>query len=285
MIEMENIEVFPGSKILVRGNVPSSSIVLIGSPGVGKTTFCKQFLFNGLVIDEPCIYVTTQELPEEIENSMKAFGFNIEPYKENKLFRIVDGCSWKTGVVSSSEYAIDGQQNYLTSIWIKVKKAQENLKNYRLVIDSVSEIIAMNNPKAVLNFLQILTTRIRSDNSKAIFTLASGAQDEQFMNVLRLTFDGILEMKIDESKQEISRLLRIFSLKGVKHHTAWTPFEITDKGLIVKRETELRCTLCSRLIDWEPIAKVIDGKECYFDTDECWKTYRKFKSVSGDNFE
>ena len=94
---MENIEVFPGSKILVRGNVPSSSIVLIGSPGVGKTTFCKQFLFNGLVIDEPCIYVTTQELPEEIENSMKAFGFNIEPYKENKLFRIVDGCSWKTG--------------------------------------------------------------------------------------------------------------------------------------------------------------------------------------------
>jgi KaiC/GvpD/RAD55 family RecA-like ATPase len=252
---MENIEIFPGSKSLVKGNVPSSSIVLIGPPGVGKTTFCKQFLFNGLLIDEPSIYVTTQESPEEIENSMRSFGFDIESYKMKKIFRVVDGCSWKLGGVSSSEYSIESQQNYLTSISIKIKKAKQDLKKFRLVMDSVSEITALSNPKSVLNFLQILTARIRSEGCKSIFTVASGAHNEQYMNLLRLIFDGILEMKIDESGKEITRLLRIFSLKGVKHHTNWTPFEITDKGIIVKREKELRCSLCSKLIDWEPITK------------------------------
>jgi len=77
---MENVEIFPGSKSLVKGTVPSSSIVLIGPPGVGKTTFCKQFLFNGLLMDEPSIYVTTQESPEEIENSQKALVKAVEGF-------------------------------------------------------------------------------------------------------------------------------------------------------------------------------------------------------------
>ena len=108
---------------MVNGVVPSSSLLLIGPTGVGKTIFCKQFLFSGMIIGEPCVYVTTQESPDEIEESMKIFGFNVELYKQKKLFRIVDGCSWKVGGKSSSEYSVDGQQNFLTSIAIKINKA------------------------------------------------------------------------------------------------------------------------------------------------------------------
>lgn len=282
---MKPVDIFPGSRSLVKGTVPSSSLLLIGPTGVGKTIFCKQFLYSGLIMGEPCIYVTTQESPEEIENSMKTFGFDVESYKDKKLFRVVDGCSWKLGGASSSEYSIDSQQNYLTAVSIKIKKARQDLKNIRLVLDSISELTALSSPESVLNFLQILTARIRLEGGKAICTVASGAHDEHFMNLSRLIFDGILEMKIDDSGKEIKRLLRIFSLKGVKHRTTWTPFEITDRGIIVKRETELRCVLCSKLIDWEPIIKVIDGKKYAFDTLECVNTYKKFKSIYGSNFE
>ena len=159
------------------------------------------------------------------------------------------------------------------------------MENIRLVIDSISELIALSDQKSVLRFLQILTARIRLDGGRAIFTVAFGAHDEHFMNLLRLIFDGVLEMKIDESANEITRLVRIFSLKGTKHKTNWTPFEISDKGIIVKRETEIRCALCSKSIDWEPITKVINGKEYHFDTEDCLNTYEKFKSIYGSNFE
>jgi KaiC/GvpD/RAD55 family RecA-like ATPase len=282
---MRNVDVFPGSNRLIHGLVPPSSLLLIGPSGVGKTIFCKHFFYNGLMLGEPCIYVTTSETPNEIETSMKAFGLDIEPYKEKETVCIVDGCSWKLGRSSSSVYAVDSQQNYLTALSIKIQKAQKNLKKVRLIFDSASELFALSNQDAVLNFLQVLTARIRLDGGKAIFTIASGAHDEHLMNLLRLIFDGILEMKMDDSGKELKRLLRIFSLKGAEHKTNWTPFEITGKGIVVKCEAELRCAMCSKVIDWEPIIKIIDGKKHSFDTIECVNTYKKFKSIYGSSFE
>jgi hypothetical protein len=92
-------------------------------------------------------------------------------------------------------------------------------------------------------------------------------------------------MKIDDSGTEIKRLLRIFSLKGIRHKTSWTPFKITDKGIKLLNETELRCALCSKLIDWDPIIKIIDGKKHHFDSQECVNTYKKYKSIYGSSFE
>jgi KaiC/GvpD/RAD55 family RecA-like ATPase len=278
-------EVFPGSKRLVKDKVPSSSILLIGPSGVGKTIFCKQFIYNGLISGETCVYVTASESPEELENSMRTFGFDVEPYKRNKMFRVIDCCSWRLGQQSSSVYAVSNQHDLLTDVSINVKKAIKDLQNIRFVFDSISEITPMCNPDAVITFLQTLAAKIRLQSGKAIFTVASGAHSSNFMNLLRTMFDGILEMKIDESGKEIKRLLRLFSLKGATHKTFWTPFEITSEGIVLKGETETRCTLCSKVIDWEPITKTIDGKKYPFDTLECFNTYKKFKSVYGNNFE
>ena len=99
---------------MVKGEIPSSALLLIGPTGVGKTIFCKHFLYSGLSIGEPFVYVTTNETPEEIVTSMKSFGLDINPYIQKNMVKIVDGCSWKLGRKSSSEYAVDAQQNYLT---------------------------------------------------------------------------------------------------------------------------------------------------------------------------
>jgi KaiC/GvpD/RAD55 family RecA-like ATPase len=124
---MKAFDVFPGSRRLVKGPFPSASLLLIGPAGVGKTIFCKQFLYNGLITGEPCLYVTTDESPTEIEGSMNSFGFDVEPYVEETVFRVVDCYSWRLGGESSSEYAVDSSHPYLTAVSINIDKARRGL--------------------------------------------------------------------------------------------------------------------------------------------------------------
>jgi KaiC/GvpD/RAD55 family RecA-like ATPase len=283
---MTQSDVFPGSSRLVEGAPPSSALLLIGQSGVGKTIFCKQFLYNGLVKDEPCIYVATDESPAEISRSMKRFGFNVQSQEEKGMFRIVDCYSWKLGGTSPSEYAVNNPGD-LAVVMGAIEKATRDLKNIRLVLDSITGLTSICNHNAIYisKFLQIAVAKIKTAGGSAIFTVAPEAHDQQFMSFLREAFDGTLEMKEDESGKEIKRLLRVFSLKGAKHKTSWSPFEITDHGIIVKSDVELRCMMCSRLIEWEPHVEVIGGKEYTFDSPSCAVTYRKLKSLYGEHFE
>ena len=41
---IKHSELFPGSKKLVEGGLPSQSLLLLGQSGIGKTIFCKQFI-------------------------------------------------------------------------------------------------------------------------------------------------------------------------------------------------------------------------------------------------
>ena len=92
-------------------------------------------------------------------------------------------------------------------------------------------------------------------------------------------------MKTDESGKDIKRLLRVFSLRGAKHKTNWIPFEITTKGIYLQHEKALRCDMCSRQIEWEPIEEIVEGKKYRFDSQECAKTYKKFKSLYNGYFK
>jgi hypothetical protein len=92
-------------------------------------------------------------------------------------------------------------------------------------------------------------------------------------------------MKFDQTGKEIKRLLRVFSLRGANHKTNWTPFDITDNGIKLKNEKGLRCDMCSKQIEWEPITEIVEGKEYHFDCQECAQTYKKFKSLYDGYFE
>ncbi len=287
---MTKVDVFPGSARLVEGQMPPSSLLLIGPSGIGKTIFSKQFLYNGLVHGEPGIYLSTDESPERIERSMKSFGFDIDKYKKTGAFRFVDCYSWKIGNKSSSKYCISNPAD-LATVSATIESARQGLERSRLVLDSITGLmtICSHNLTYFSKFLQIIAAKTRATNSSAIFLVSPEAHDQVFMSYLREIFDGTLEMKMENQKseagEEMKRLLRLFSLKGGRHKTNWTPFEITNSGIVVKSEKELRCVMCSRLIEWEPHKEIIEGKEYNFDSTECANNYKKLKSLYGESFE
>jgi len=283
---MKYPDVFPGSARLIEGALPPSSLLLIGPSGVGKTIFCKQFLYNGLADGETCLYVATSESPTAIEKSMKSFGFDTTSFKENDSFRIIDCYSWKVGGASSSKYVVTNPGD-LAALSMVIEKAMRGLNKIRLAFDSITGLTSVcdYNSTYFSKFLQVITAKIKDLNGNSIFVVAPEAHDPQFISYLRQVFDGTLEMKEDESGEEIRRLLRVFSLKGASHKTHWTPFEITDHGIVVKNEVELRCMMCSRIIDGEPHFETVGGNTYSFDSAECAGTYRKLKALYGESFE
>ena len=55
--------------------VPRESLILLsGSPGAGKSTFCHQAVLNSLAMDKPVIYVTTEHGPSEVIELMRERG-------------------------------------------------------------------------------------------------------------------------------------------------------------------------------------------------------------------
>jgi KaiC/GvpD/RAD55 family RecA-like ATPase len=282
---VEASEYFPGSKELLEGSMPSASLILIGPSGIGKTVFCKQFLFNGLIIGDPCVYVTSDESPEEIIESAKKFGFDIEPYLNNGKFRIVDCYSWKIGSKSTSKYTVENPANL--EIFSKVlDDALKGLKNIRLVFDSITGFAPVynTNVNTFPKFLQSLVARLKKIGGKAIFAVAPETFDPKFVSFLREAFDGTLEMKKDELGRKEKRLLRVFSLRDAKHKTFWVPFEKTENKIIVKNEIEHRCAMCSKIIK-KPYIQLIKGNKYSFDSPECARTYKKFKHLYGKHFD
>jgi KaiC/GvpD/RAD55 family RecA-like ATPase len=287
---MKQLEMFPGSRRLVEGEIPPASLFLMGPSGIGKTIFAKQFIYNGLVSGEPGIYLSTDESPKRIQESMKKIGMNVDAYIENENLRIIDCYSWKIGGKSCSKYCVNNPDN-LATVSIAIDKARRNLKRTRLVLDSITGLMSFcdHNLKFFSKFLQVIVAQTRDTESNALFLASSEAHDRIFTSYMREIFDGTLEMKMEtktsEAGEEIKRLMRLFSLKGAKHKTQWVVFEITNNGIIMKSEKEFRCVMCSRRIDWDPILEIIGGKQYSFDSTECATTYKKLKALYGESFE
>ena len=55
--------------------VPGKSLILLaGSPGAGKSTFCSQVVLNAWVIETPVIFVATEQSPVKIAALLKEKG-------------------------------------------------------------------------------------------------------------------------------------------------------------------------------------------------------------------
>src|SRR4030042_1700827 len=74
----------PGLDGLIGGGfLKGHNIVLTGPAGAGKTIMCCQYLWEGLQNGEKCMYITFEELPEEIRSDALAFGWDFGKYEKS----------------------------------------------------------------------------------------------------------------------------------------------------------------------------------------------------------
>ncbi|MCM3443380.1 ATPase domain-containing protein [Metabacillus halosaccharovorans] len=80
-----------GLDFILNGGIPAGSSLLIdGAPGTGKTILGMQFLYNGAIENnEPGIYITFEQFPEQIYKDMLAFGWDIKALENENKLRVI----------------------------------------------------------------------------------------------------------------------------------------------------------------------------------------------------
>lgn len=224
----------PGMDEILHGGVPERNVVLLsGGPGTGKTIFSQQFLWNGLQMGEPGIYVALEEHPVQVRQNMAQFGWDVRPYEEQGMFAMVD--AFTAGIGKSKEY-----EKYivhdLTDIreFIDVlRQAIKDINAKRAVVDSVTTLY-INKPAMARSIILQLKRVLAGTGCTSIFVSQISVGERGFGGPgVEHGVDGIIRLDLDEIDGELKRSLIVWKMRGTSHSMRRHPFEITDKGITV----------------------------------------------------
>src|SRR5216110_2855745 len=113
-------------EMLRGGFMDKDAVMIAGSAGTGKTTLALEYLVNGATkFGEPGIYLTFEQMPDQIYRDAKNFGWDLRKMEEENKFRLI---------CTSPDLLLESQGENLLDEVIK------ELHPRRIVIDSLSHL-------------------------------------------------------------------------------------------------------------------------------------------------
>jgi KaiC/GvpD/RAD55 family RecA-like ATPase len=266
-------EVFPGSSLLIYGELPRGIYLLMGHSGAGKTVFCETFIARGLSNQETGIYLSTDVDCSEIQAAIQKIMEDKDRMKGD--LRLIDAYSWRFRGATGNEPFVTVNPANLTGVMITCQKICQDVSKPRFVFDSITNLVIQSDPATTLKFLQVVTAKMRSLGALSFFTMIPTSHDSMFVSTVKTMFDGVFEMRLDDVGSEITRMFRIFSIKGVRHQTRWMVFNATERGISMVEDNTPRCAWCGGIIPYEPFKETIKDRSYTFHATGCSNSFKK----------
>lgn len=217
----------PGVDELLNGGVPKGDVVLVSGPtGSGKTTFCLQFLYAGIMeFGESGIYVTLDEPAEDVRRNALERGWDIGKLeKENKL-RIVD---------LTHEIADEKKQVNAFQLSLRLDDIATEIRARRLVIDPIAALAMQNEDKLQYRY-NLLKLRAAIKNLHVTSLLGTEAMEGSAAlsryGVEEFVSDGIIMLYYFREGGKRTRGIEVRKLRGSQHKEGIFPMTLTAKGI------------------------------------------------------
>jgi KaiC/GvpD/RAD55 family RecA-like ATPase/predicted hydrocarbon binding protein len=217
--------------------VPKESLILLaGPPGAGKSTFCHQTVLNGLAMDRPVIYVTTEHGPSEVTDLLKEKGMGELP---PSALSFVDAFGETVGTTTQERLdTIGANCEDLNSISMAIAKLQERIgrRDVFLAFDSLTSPYLFNE-REVFRFIRLCLAKFASEGNSVLALMDEGCGKEEDLGAMMSVADGILRMETKER----SRIVNV-----VKHPKV--------RPASIEVPTEPARPTIKPTIDWDPAA-------------------------------
>jgi KaiC/GvpD/RAD55 family RecA-like ATPase len=202
---------------------PGSNILVSGPAMTGKSDLAFSMLAEGSRRGEGSIVMSTGDPAEVVFDDFRG---RVPDLDESRL-AVVD-CRGDGG--RSSDRTDGGGLVYhvsspgdMTGIGIGITKGIETLanngaQNGRFALDSLSTMLTYTDRKTVFKFCHVLSSRFDSKGYVGLFTIDTGAHDDQTIQVLKQAFDGMIEIREEDDRRQA----RVVGLAGTP--TEWREF-------------------------------------------------------------
>jgi circadian clock protein KaiC len=210
---------------MLKGGVYVGSVTsLFGPPGSGKTLIGLQFLHEGLLQGESCLYFGFYETRDQMLSKARGVGLNFESYLEDEKFRF----EW----FPPTEQLID-------ELFEKLVNIIQEQKTTRVFIDGIegfklSAVFSERLPR----FVASLTIKLRALGVTAIFS-----EEARLPIVLKdyhsgeysAAFENIIYLRYMEAEFQVKRLLNIYKVRSSDFDISIHEFKICDEGVVVEQ--------------------------------------------------
>lgn len=219
------------------GGLPKGRPTLIaGRAGCGKTLFGMEFLVRGAQIyGEPGVFMSFEELTEELITNFNSLGFNLQELIDNNLITMDHVAIEKAEIEETGEYNLDG-------LFVRLNYAIKSVNAKRVVLDTVESLFSgLGNENILRAELRRLFRWLKDQGVTAIITGERGkeAQSVTRHGLEEYVADCVVLLDHVVNDRIATRRLRVLKYRGSAHGTDEYPFLIDETGISVLPITSL----------------------------------------------
>ena len=201
-----------------KGFYRSSSIMLSGTAGTGKTSLAAAFVEAACERGERCLYFAFEESADQIVRDMRSIGIDLMPHIKKGLLKIQ--------VARPSQY---GLEMHLVAMYDLVRQYMPSV----VVLDPITDFTSIGNAFEIKSAVTRIIDFLKVNGVTGLFisvTSESEAADQTVVGVSSL-IDAWISLRNLEHNGERHRGLFILKSRGMAHSNQIRSFQLTDSGI------------------------------------------------------
>lgn len=209
-------------EMLVGGISRTSTAVIQGATGVGKTILSLQYLLEGARRGESGVYFTLEETPQQLRATAASLGLDLPRYEREGLLTII----YTSPVELSTDRFLHEARNFVEERGAK-----------RAVFDSLTSMaLGVASDRRFKELVYSIAKHMRQAGATVVMTMEA----EQLIGSSKLTGNGVsfladtlIQIRYVELEGKIERALSVIKARGIRHGADLRAVTIGEGGLRV----------------------------------------------------
>ena len=201
-----------------KGFFRTSSVLITGTAGTGKTSVAASFVDAACRRGERCLFLAFEESPDQIARNMSSIGIDLDSHVRKGLLKF---------------HAERPSMSVLETHLSNFKRLTQEFGPKVVVVDPITNLGSLGTPLDITLMLSRLIDSFKSEGISAMFTSLTGGEDpfETSSAAVSSLMDTWIALIDVETVGERNRVIYVLKSRGMQHSNQVREFLITDEGI------------------------------------------------------